>query len=112
MPRLNRNLAAARAADIRAGVYQSLSDSHGSIVKIAKLPPPLRRQERIHRFQVAVALAYWGICLLLLLSVLVLAWLDVRETARLFALERGRLGRDAAEELRRSAERREHDAQK
>lgn len=36
---------------------------------------------------VALALAYWGVCSLLLLGVLLVAWLDFRESARNFALE-------------------------
>lgn len=52
---------------------------------------------------VALALAYWGVCSLLLLGVLFIAWLDFRETARSFALESRALRQETIVTLQQDA---------
>lgn len=50
--------------------------------------PPTSKAQRIRKYQVAVALAYWGVCSLLLVSVVMVAWLDFREVTRVYAEQR------------------------
>ncbi len=50
--------------------------------------PSTSRAQRIRKFQLAVALAYWGVCSLLLVSVVMVAWLDFREVTRVYVEQR------------------------
>jgi len=50
--------------------------------------PPITKAQRVRKFQVAVALAYWGVCALMLVAVVLVAWLDFREVTRVYAAQR------------------------
>ena len=50
--------------------------------------PPTPKAQRAHKLQVAVALAYWGVCAALLVGVVLVAWLDFREVARVYVAQR------------------------
>ena len=54
----------------------------------------LRRNLKV---QVAVAYAYWGVCALLLISVLFIAWLDLREISRNYVDQRRAIWSEAVE---------------
>lgn len=91
MPSLGRsvregNVAARRSAGAR------LSENGGQ----DELSP---RVQRIRKYQVAVALAYWGVCALLLVAVLLVAWLDLREVSRQYIAERREIWRQAAGQI-------------
>jgi hypothetical protein len=64
--------------------------------------PPLTRAQRVHKLQVAVALAYWGVCALLLVGLVLVAWLDLREISRRYAAERRAMWSQAADRIGRS----------
>lgn len=67
----------------------------------------------LHARQVSVfmALAYWGVCSLLIVGILLLAWLDFRETTRSFVTQARALREDTVatlqEDIRRSRTRRD-----
>jgi len=50
--------------------------------------PPMTRAQRVRKLQIAVAMAYWGVCGLLIVSVIFVAWLDLREISRHYLMER------------------------
>ena len=50
--------------------------------------PATTRAQRVRKLQIAVALAYWGVCSLLLVSVVLVAWLDFREVTRVYVEQR------------------------
>ena len=57
---------------------------------------PQTHAQRVRKLQVAVALAYWGVCGLVLLAVLLVAWLDLREISRSYVAERRAMWTQAA----------------
>jgi hypothetical protein len=62
-----------------------------------------KRTLQARKVVVALALAFWGVCSLLMVLVLLLAWLDFRETARNFALESRALRQDTVVALQEQA---------
>jgi hypothetical protein len=62
---------------------------------------PPSRAERVRKLQVAVALAYWGVCSLLLIGVVVVAWLDFREVTRSYAAQRRAMWTEAVGTVQR-----------
>lgn len=48
----------------------------------------MTRAERVRKLRAAAALAYWGVCALLLVAAVFVAWLDVREISRRYVAER------------------------
>lgn len=64
-----------------------------------------KRTLRARQVVVSLALAYWGVCSLLLLLVLLIAWLDFRETARNFALQSRALRQETVVTLQEAARR-------
>lgn len=62
-----------------------------------------KRTLQARRVVVSLALAYWGVCSLLMLMVLFLAWLDFRETARNFALQARALRQETVVTLEQDA---------
>lgn len=89
-----------------------------SLTRIAKSQPGpgLTAQEITHaqrtvkarKLVVYLALAYWGVCSLLIVSVVLIAWLDFREMARNFALQARSLRQETVatlqQDLRRNQE--------
>ena len=60
---------------------------------------PLTREQRVRKFKVATALAYWGVCALLLCGVVLVAWLDLREVTRNYIAQRRAIWNQTAEQL-------------
>ena len=56
-----------------------------------------------------MAMAYWGVCSLLMVAVLFLAWLDFRETTRSFALQARALRQETVATLQQAALKRKTD---
>ena len=71
-----------------------------------------KRTLQARRVVVSLALAYWGICSLLMLTVLFFAWLDFRETARNFALQAQALRQETVVTLEQDALRKRIQAEK
>ena len=65
-----------------------------------------KRTLRARRLVVYLAMAYWGVCSLLMVGVLFLAWLDFRETTRNFALQAQALREETVATLQQDAQRR------
>jgi hypothetical protein len=65
-----------------------------------------QRTLRARAVVVYLALAYWGVCSLLMVGVLFLAWLDFRETTRNFALQAQALRQETVAILQQDALRR------
>ena len=61
---------------------------------------------------VSLALAYWGVCSLLMVCILFLAWLDFRETTRNFALQSQALRQETVVTLQQDALRRKAQEEK
>ena len=57
------------------------------------------RAQRIRKMRVSVALAYWGVCALMLVGVVLVAWLDLREISRTYVAERRAMWSEAADRL-------------
>jgi hypothetical protein len=64
-----------------------------------------KRTLQARRVVVSLALAYWGVCSLLLVLVLFLAWLDFRETTRNFALQARTLRQETVASLQEDTRR-------
>lgn len=62
-----------------------------------------KRTLQARKVVVALALAYWGVCSLLMVLVLLIAWLDFRETARNFALQSSALRQETVVTLQQDA---------
>ena len=62
---------------------------------------------RARRLVVSLALAYWGVCCLIMVGILFLAWLDFRETTRNFALQSQALRQETIVTLQKDAHRRQ-----
>jgi hypothetical protein len=60
---------------------------------------PLTRAERLRKLRVAVALAYWGVCGLLIVGVVFVAWIDLREISRTYVEQRRAMWTQAADRL-------------
>ena len=93
MPTLDRNL---HSASSSAPAGTSRVDAADSVLK----PHSGQKTARVHKLQVAVALAYWGICALLLVGAVGIAWLDFREVSRLFVTRRRELWTQAADQIK------------
>src|SRR5450432_1101881 len=78
MPPINH--AAAKLAQQEA-VSQSSGGSNGGAVFTQKTRDLTSAPHRL-KVTVAVAYAYWGVCTLLLLTILFVAWLDLREISK------------------------------
>ncbi len=65
-----------------------------------------KRTLRARRVLVSLALAYWGLCSLMLVAIIFLAWLDFRETTRNFALQSQALRQETVVTLQQDALRR------
>lgn len=59
----------------------------------------ITRNQRIRKMRIAIALAYWGVCGLLLVSVVFVAWLDLREISRQYVAERRAMWNQAADRI-------------
>jgi len=91
MPNIERSL--------REHPIQAVASPGGATSPAQHLPPALARAQRARKFQVAVALAYWGVCSLLILGVLVVAWLDLREISNRYVSERRAMWGAAVEQV-------------
>ena len=49
---------------------------------------PMTHAQKVRKLRIAVALAYWGVCGLLIVGVVFVAWLDLREISRHYVMER------------------------
>jgi hypothetical protein len=58
--------------------------------------PAVTRANRVRKLQIAVALAYWGVCALLLVAALAVAWLDFREVTRMYVSNRRAIWSDGS----------------
>ncbi len=74
----------------------------------AALPVPAPSQiaaeahaRKVQRLQVAVAFAYWGVCVLLIVAILLIAWLDLREISRNYLSQYRNLRSEVAEGVKR-----------
>ncbi|MCW3095512.1 MAG: hypothetical protein JWL77_1130 [Chthonomonadaceae bacterium] len=65
-----------------------------------------QRTLKARQVVVYLALAYWGVCSLLMVLILLLAWLDFRETTRNFALQSQALRQETLVTLQQDALRR------
>lgn len=65
-----------------------------------------QRTLQARKVVIYLALAYWGVCCLVMVLVLFLAWLDFRETTRNFALEARALREETVTTLQQAALRR------
>ncbi len=63
------------------------------------LEPKMTRSQRLGKLRVAVALAYWGVCALLLVGLVAVAWLDLREVSRRYFDERRSLWTEAVDRI-------------
>ncbi|HLJ54814.1 MAG TPA: hypothetical protein VKT77_07210 [Chthonomonadaceae bacterium] len=57
--------------------------------------PAAARAHRVRKLQIAIALAYWGVCSLLLVGAIVVAWLDFREITRTYVENRRAIWADS-----------------
>jgi predicted membrane protein len=60
---------------------------------------PMTRAERLRKLRVAVALAYWGVCGMLIVGVVFVAWMDLREISRTYVEQRRAMWTQAADRL-------------
>jgi hypothetical protein len=112
MPAINRSIAAhpyvkpavtpMRARPAMPGISEPASKQEFARER-------LRRQQVV---QVTFMFAYWGVCGLLVIAILFIAWLDLREVARNFADQHRALHTEIAEGMRRDLAAREGDPQK
>ena len=93
MPAIERTVreSAASGSSVAAATARGRSDA---------LLRQASRSQRARKLQVAVALAYWGVCGLLLISVLFVAWLDFREITRTYVDQRRAMWVQAAEQVK------------
>jgi hypothetical protein len=61
--------------------------------------PTLTRAQQVEKLQVATVFAYWGVCMLLVIATLFVAWLDLREISRNYLLQRRQLWTQAADRM-------------
>jgi hypothetical protein len=89
MPSINRAVAARHAAQERMAADRAV----GTSGKTAPLETPghLTRSQKAEKLQVAVVFAYWGVCALLVIAALLVAWLDLREISRTYIQQRRQL---------------------
>ncbi|MCW3055496.1 MAG: hypothetical protein JWN14_4666 [Chthonomonadales bacterium] len=71
----------------------------------------LHAQRTLKRRSVVVymAMAYWGVCSLMMVGILFLAWLDFRETTRVFSQQAQALRQETVSTLQQDALRRKTD---
>ena len=75
----------------------SVSAHHSDASNLGKRP--LTRAERLRKLRVAIALAYWGVCGLFIVAVVLVAWLDLREISRTYVEQRRAMWTQAADQL-------------
>lgn len=88
MPAINRSVAAHKIARIEASAPGS---------KAAPVLTPAQRKEQKKVYtQVAFVYAYWGVCGLLVIAALFIAWLDLREVSRNYLAQRRAIWNEVA----------------
>src|SRR5207237_124271 len=96
MPAVNQSVAARRAERARIAA----TAPPGTVRTTAPAQPhSLTRAEKAERVQVATVFAYWGVCALLVIAALFVAWLDLREISRTYLQHRRKLWTQAAETM-------------
>ena len=62
------------------------------------------RERRVRKLKASAGLAYWGVCSLLLVGTVFVAWLDLREISRNYVAERRELWNQAADRIKSTDE--------
>jgi hypothetical protein len=62
------------------------------------------RERRVRKLKASAGLAYWGVCSLLLVGTVFVAWLDLREISRTYVAERRAMWNQAADNISDSDE--------
>ena len=97
MPAINRAVTA-RHARIETAPHASISLTARSDEMRA-----LTRDQKAEKVQVATVFAFWGVCALLVIGALFVAWLDLREITRNYVQQRKQLWTQTAERVGREA---------
>lgn len=100
MPRINRSVEVRRAAQARLEKNGAAPAGTPGIAAPAETPA-LARAQKAEKLQVATVFAYWGVCALLVIATLFVAWLDLREISRSYVQQRRQLWMQTANDMSR-----------
>jgi len=81
------------------------SDSASSVVRhstaVGAQPSAIQseHERRVRKLKASAGLAYWGVCSLLLVGTVFVAWLDLREISRNYVAERRAMWMQAADRI-------------
>jgi hypothetical protein len=62
------------------------------------------RERRVRKLKASAGLAYWGVCSLLLVGAVFVAWLDLREISRNYVAERRAIWNEEADRIKSTDE--------
>ena len=92
MPLLRRSI---REDPVHATIGQHSVSPNGIQTDAAQTD----RERRVRKLKASAGLAYWGVCSLLLVAAVFVAWLDLREISRNYVAERRAIWTQAADRI-------------
>lgn len=95
MPSLHVPQSAARLAGLQQELRVAQSSTPASPVHQAEIQTRLDRTKKLLKTELLILYGFWAVCGTILLMLMLLAWMDLREVARVYAQERRAIWTDA-----------------